>query len=220
MSHSLENRKIIFLLCALLAIISFIYVLSILKLSNLNSNANQLQETTLNKQKQSSERSSLSVPMTDWQQRVTVRPFGIKISPKERPNDRFFGYHSGADFEIFPGEENNQIDVRAICSGPLLQKNTALGYGGVAVQECMISGETMTIIYGHLKIQSISWQPGQEILAGEKIGILGKGASTETDGERKHLHLGIHKGEGLDIKGYVQSLEELRDWLDPVEYLK
>lgn len=34
---------------------------------------------------------------------------------------------------------------------------------------------------------------------------LGNGYSSDTDGERKHLHLGIHLGEVVDIRGYVQK---------------
>ncbi|MDP1845177.1 MAG: hypothetical protein Q8L09_00330 [Candidatus Moranbacteria bacterium] len=47
---------------------------------------------------------------------------------------------------------------------------------------------------------------------------MGKAYGAETDGERKHLHLGIHKGAGVNILGYVQSKAELSGWLDPCLY--
>ncbi|HZZ99469.1 MAG TPA: hypothetical protein VFK07_02035, partial [Candidatus Paceibacterota bacterium] len=49
---------------------------------------------------------------------------------------------------------------------------------------------------------------------GDFIGNLGKGYSSQTDGERKHLHLGIHKGSAVDITGYVSSDDLLSNWLD------
>ncbi len=37
----------------------------------------------------------------------------------------------------------------------------------------------------------------------------------ETDGERKHLHLGIHKGTVVDLRGYVDSELDLKNWINP-----
>jgi hypothetical protein len=52
------------------------------------------------------------------------------------------------------------------------------------------------------------------------LGILGKGYSGETNGERKHLHLGFHKGNGINLLGYVNTQEQLIDgWLDPCQYV-
>jgi len=51
------------------------------------------------------------------------------------------------------------------------------------------------------------------------LGNLGTGFSSETDGERKHLHLAIHKGSSVNILGYVQTKALLFDWLDPAKYL-
>jgi hypothetical protein len=49
--------------------------------------------------------------------------------------------------------------------------------------------------------------------------MLGKGHSPETDGVRKHLHLGIHKGTSIDIRGYVPTQDSVEQWLDVVPYL-
>ena len=32
---------------------------------------------------------------------------------------------------------------------------------------------------------------------------------------RKHLHLGIHHGSAIELKGYVQEEAELKDFVDP-----
>ncbi|PIS40805.1 MAG: hypothetical protein COT26_01385 [Candidatus Kerfeldbacteria bacterium CG08_land_8_20_14_0_20_43_14] len=82
------------------------------------------------------------------------------------------------------------------------------------IQSATINNQAVTILYGHLKLASINLKVGQQIKAGDKIGILGKGYSTETDGERKHLHLSIHLGNSINYKGYVSAKSQLSDWLD------
>lgn len=161
-------------------------------------------------------------PIANWQARVTKKPFGIYITPQNSPvqPEKFSGYHTGVDFETFSEEQNIDVPIYAICSGKLLVKEYASGYGGVAVQACKLNGDDVTIIYGHLRLASISAVKGQNLAAGEQIGMLGTGYSTETNGERKHLHLGIHKGTAINILGYVQNQAELSGWLDATKYLK
>ena len=161
-------------------------------------------------------------PLTNSLARITKKPFGIYITPQTSPvqPEKFRGYHTGADFEIFDDEIDKEVPVSAVCAGPLLLKRTATGYGGVAVQACQLEGNDVTVVYGHLKFSSISPKIGDQIEQGQKLGILGKGYSTETDGERKHLHLSIHKGKSVVLLGYVQNKNELNNWLDPAIYLK
>jgi hypothetical protein len=161
-------------------------------------------------------------PIANWQSRVTKKPFGIYITPKTSPvqPEKFTGYHTGVDFETFPEEQNIDVQIYAICDGKLLQKRTASGYGGIAVQACKLNSEDITVVYGHLRLASISANIGQELKAGDKLTVLGTGFSSETDGERKHLHLGIHKGSAINILGYVQNQAELVNWLDVTNYLK
>lgn len=153
--------------------------------------------------------------------RVTKKPFGLYVTPATSPvqPEKFTGYHSGADFETTPEEANMDVLVPALCDGKLLLKKTATGYGGVAVQSCVLDGQAVTVVYGHLNISSVATLVGQELKKGDKIGVLGKGYSSETDGERKHLHLGIHKGTGVVILGYVQKQSDLLDWIDPKSVL-
>lgn len=160
-------------------------------------------------------------PLDRAGERVTKKYFGIYITPQNSPvqPERFTGYHTGADFEIFPEELNAIVPVRAICSGQLKLKEYASGYGGVAVQACQLDNSPVTVIYGHLKLASITPTVGENITVGETIGVLGADKSVETDGERKHLHLGIHRGSAVNILGYVASQTELQNWIDPCLYV-
>ena len=164
----------------------------------------------------------LNLPLDDALSRVTKKPFGIYITPKNSPvsPEKFTGWHTGADFEIFPGEENKDISVFAICAGKLLVKEFGRGYGGMLVQACDINNQPVTVIYGHLKLESIELKIGDDLTVGSVIGILGRGYTSETDYERKHLHLGIHKGSMINTRGDVATESELSNWVDPISVLK
>lgn len=164
----------------------------------------------------------LKSPIDRVLQRLSKKPFGLKVSPGHSPvsPERFSGFHTGADFETFPEEQDRDVPIFAVCDGQLLLKKSASGYGGGAMQSCHINSQDVTVIYGHLRLSSIAAQAGQEIGTGQQLAVLGQGASLETDGERKHLHLGIHKGTNIDLRGYVQKQSELDGWIDPEPYLK
>jgi len=154
--------------------------------------------------------------------RITKKPFGIYVTPQSSPvqPEKFTGYHTGVDFETSAAETNIDVSIPALFDGKLVMKKSATGYGGVVVEESAIEGQLVTIVYGHLKLSSVSGTVGQYIKKGDIIGILGKGYSSETDGERKHLHLGIHKGGAINILGYVQKQSDLANWLDPAIFVK
>jgi murein DD-endopeptidase MepM/ murein hydrolase activator NlpD len=160
-------------------------------------------------------------PMDRALERVTKKPFGLHIEPGHSPvpNDRFSGYHVGVDFETFENEQEIDIPVYAICEGPLLLKQFAKGYGGMMVQECILNGETVSIVYGHLHLETIVVTTGETIAQGQIVGFLGKGYSEETDGVRKHLHLGLYTETPLDIRGYVKEEEETKKWLNSLDYM-
>lgn len=160
-------------------------------------------------------------PIPDALSRITKKPFGIYVTPETSPvqPERFHGYHTGSDLEIIADEENTEVSVVALCDGKLLVKRSASGYGGVAVQACVLDGRDVTVVYGHMRLASIVSEIGNEIKAGEFLGYLGKGFSSQTDGERKHLHLGIYEGTDINILGYVQTKSALSGWLDPEKYL-
>jgi len=160
-------------------------------------------------------------PLDRAAERVTKKPFGIFITPQTSPvqPERFRGYHTGTDFEIFPEELNADVPVKAVCDGKLLVVRTASGYGGLAVESCELNGQPITVVYGHLNIASVRFKVGDQIKAGDTLAFLGAAYSAQTDGERKHLHLGFHKGSSVSILGYVQSQAELSGWLDPCDYV-
>lgn len=190
--------------------------------NNQSNNANIANDNT-----NQSSASGFAAPLDRASERITKKPFGIFITPQTSPvqPERFSGYHTGTDFEIFPEELNADVPVNAVCDGKLLVARTASGYGGVAVQSCDLNsqpaspeqqrGEPITIVYGHLNISSVKLKVGDQIKAGDILGSLGSNKSAQTDGERKHLHLGIHKGSSVSILGYVQNKAELSGWIDP-----
>jgi len=163
----------------------------------------------------------VSEPISGALARVTKKPFGIKISPKDSPvsPERFSGYHTGVDFETTLSEQKTDVSIMAVCDGNLIYKNWVNGYGGVVIESCKIDKQEVTIIYGHLRLASISQKTGGKLVAGKSFAVLGKGFSTETNGERKHLHLGIHLGSKINFLGYAQVKSDLINWLDITKYL-
>ena len=159
--------------------------------------------------------SNVSLPLYD-ERRVTKKPFGIFVTPEDSTvsPERFRGYHTGTDFEAFPGEDPHDLFVTALCDGDVLMRGDVNGYGGVLIQSCILDGQNVTVLYGHLSLDSIAVQKGDVLTKGYTIGTLGKGYSEETDGERPHLHLSIHKGTGVEYRGYVNSEAELKEWVD------
>ncbi len=161
-------------------------------------------------------------PISDALSRITKKTFGIYITPKNSPvqPERFTGYHTGVDFETTSAEAGSEVEVTAGCDGIVRVRQWVSGYGGVLVQDCILGNQTVTVLYGHLNIDSINVVVGKTLRQGDYIGNLGQGGTHQTDGERKHLHLGIHKGTSINYKGYVSSQEQLNDWVDAEKYLK
>lgn len=162
-----------------------------------------------------------SAPLSQATERISKKPFGIYIIPENSPiqPERFSGFHTGVDFEIFPGEEEVTVEVRAVCTGQIVYQQFVNGYGGTLAQSCQFGEQEITVLYGHLNLASLDKNPSQTLIRGERIGDLGQAGSKETAGERKHLHLGFIKGSEVDLRGYVSSLGELDGWLDPCDYV-
>ena len=231
--------KKIFLILFLIIIVAVVFFIMkktpVVNNTSSNSSANQIetqnvQPNPINQNSQNAQNANnqngqstnnFQSPLTRAAERVTKKPFGIYITPKTSPvqPEKFQGYHTGIDFEIFPEELNIDVPVQAVCDGKLVLKKYASGYGGVAVESCDLSGQPITVIYGHLNLASINVKAGDNLNAGDFLGNLGKAYSAETNGERKHLHLGFHKGSTINILGYVGSQSQLSDWLDPCTYV-
>jgi murein DD-endopeptidase MepM/ murein hydrolase activator NlpD len=156
-------------------------------------------------------------PLDDYKSRVLHKPHGIYINPATSPvqPEKFSGYHVGIDFEILAGEQDAVVEARAICDGKLAVKRTAQGYGGLVAQYCVYQGQPVLVLYGHVALSSVEFSLDDDVKAGQVLGRLGQ-PGPETDGERKHLHLGIRRGQELVISGYVQSESALFNYIDPM----
>src|SRR4030042_2484743 len=124
-----------------------------------------------------------NLPLARARERVSKKPFAIKISPDNSPvsPEKFSGYHVGTDYEIFPEEENSDIQVFAVCDGKLLRKERISGYGGVLIQECNLENQSVTVLYGHIKISDAKQTIGQSVSEGDFLTILGSASSPDTD---------------------------------------
>jgi hypothetical protein len=160
---------------------------------------------------------AFNIPLLNSQDRITKKPFGVLINPKTSPvqGERFSGYHTGTDFETFPEEASVDVEVRSICAGEIIQKKRVSGYGGIIVQSCILEGKRTIVLYGHLKLSGSSAEVGKTFSLEDKLASLGADGSADTDGERKHLHLGIKRGDIIDWRGYVSNEKELAGWLNP-----
>lgn len=160
----------------------------------------------------------LAEPIAEFRERMTKKFFGTYITPANSPvtPERFTGYHTGVDVEY--ADVNSDVPVFAIADGIIIASEYASGYGGVMVIKHEISGKTLYAVYGHLKPISML-KTGTNVTQGRKIGVLGTGYSSETDGERRHLHFAIAKTN--TITGYTSSKSELNsNWIDPLSLYK
>lgn len=210
----MSKPKILLLFFVVAALVGVV----IISISQKTTTKNNVITTTKN----STPHTIFAAPLNNAFSRITKKPFGIYVSPKNSPvtPEKFTGYHTGVDFETFPAEQNKDISIVTICDGKLLEKKQARGYGGMVVQSCLLDNSPIVVIYGHVRLSSVKNSVGEILKTGNFLGFLGTGYSTETDGERKHLHLGIHRGEKIDTRGYVQTESELKNWIDIKEYLK
>ena len=161
---------------------------------------------------------NLADPVKDFKQRVTKKFFGTYVTPNNSPvqPEKFTGYHAGADAEY--GDVAGDVPVYAITDGTVLVARWASGYGGVIAIQHIINNQKVIGIYGHVNPSSLP-KVSVKVIAGQQIGILGKGGSNETDGERKHLHFGLVKGTTVNLLGYVKNTSQLSAWIDPLTVL-
>lgn len=166
--------------------------------------------------------SEVDFPIANFYDRITKKPFGIYITPKTSPvqPERFQGYHTGVDAETTSTEQTSDIPVFSVADGTVVLARYVSGYGGVIMIRHVINGTTSTTLYGHLRQSSFSISVGSTVKKGQRIAVLGTGGTSETNGERKHLHFGVLKGSSTNVKGYVSTKNQLSSWEDPVAWLK
>lgn len=189
---------------------------------NINSEVTNISPPILANTNTAVAQPTVVVPIADFFSRVTKKPFGIYITPKTSPiqPEKFAGYHTGADAETTSAEKDIDVPIFSIAEGTVVFAGHVNGYGGVIMIRHTINGETVTALYGHLRITSLTKKKDDPVKIGQHLAVLGTGYSSETDGERKHLHFGIIKGTTINYKGYVQTQSELSAWDDPVVWLK
>lgn len=181
--------------------------------------SNQIYDQFLADFRVTAQTTSLIEPIAEFKSRITKKPFGIFITPQNSPvqPEKFSGYHTGVDVEY--ADVSADVPVKAIADGVVERSSTISGYGGVVVMRHTIDGQDRLALYGHLEPQSMV-KNNTRVQAGETIGRLGDDKSSETDGERKHLHFAILQGTTVDLRGYVTNQSELTKWLDPLSLFK
>lgn len=162
-------------------------------------------------------------PLPSAHVRATPLSFGMYVTPDPEQNpidppERFSGYHAALDFEVSSGEVEGDVPVYAICPGKVIFSGYVNGYGGTVVHRCRIGKEDVTVLYGHLDLKGLP-KEGVRVRSGDTLGLLGAHRSYASGYNRKHLHLGIHKGRQLVMAGYVQDEQTLESYIDPKSVL-
>lgn len=167
------------------------------------------------KEEKTKNEKDLAFPVDEFEQRITLKPFGLFVSPQNSPviPERFKGFHTGVDVEY--EDVNEPVPVFAISDGVIVFGDFVNGYGGTLVLKLRWENQDLFALYGHLDQETFTNK--KEVSQGERIAFLGENNSFQTDGERKHLHFGLSR-EKLNLRGYVDSKEELGLWLDPLEF--
>lgn len=161
---------------------------------------------------------AIEAPSADWKNRITKKPFGLYVTPKNSPvsPEKFSGYHTAIDVEY--DDITTEVPVYAISDGIVKRSGTVSGYGGLVALTQTINGKTYLAIYGHLNPANLP-KTGAEIKKGQQLGILGDGYTLQTSGERKHLHFGLYTGSDINVAGYVSEQSHLSAWVDPEKIL-
>lgn len=163
-------------------------------------------------------------PIDNYSARLTKNSFGSYYSsqnPHTFDSDvcsgatQFSGYHIADDLETTEIEQNIPVGVNSIAGGTVRQIGSVGGYGGLAVIEYTLGGNVYTAYFGHINLATSTLKVGDTISIGDKIAELAPACSTSNDNVRKHLHFALHKGAGVNVKGYVMSESALSAWVDP-----
>ena len=160
---------------------------------------------------------TLVEPTPDFKSRITKKPFGIYVTPQNSPvsPEKFSGYHTAIDIEY--DDITQPVAVQAIADGEVVVARTATGYGGVIVIRHRIGDQDILILYGH--IDPATFPKTKSVTAGQNIGTLGEAYSPASGGERKHLHLGMLKGDQVNLAGYTKTKSALdAGWHDPLTF--
>lgn len=175
---------------------------------------------------------AVTVPVEEYLARQTLKGYGAVVDdayherhrdlfPNNGFQNQFTGIHAAVDVEFTsPADLRRDVPVRAVAGGTVIHIGDVAGYGGLVVIR-HAEPESVTSLYGHLRLRGLPVRVGQRVREGQRIGVLGSHFSAETSGARKHLHFGIHKGPALDIAGHEQTRERLlAEWYNPNDWLR
>lgn len=147
-------------------------------------------------------------------------PNGEKFGEKCEYDGVDWGKHLGQDFYVKVGTPvfsiaDGKIVYSSLHSGSKENRN----WGNVVIIAHKLEGEIIFALYGHLGKRLV--ETGAKVKAGQKIGTIGKKNTPENGWWEEHLHFGIYKGqfEGKILSGFDPP-GKIKDWLDPVEFLK
>lgn len=162
-------------------------------------------------------------PIPGYAARITERAHGQYFELSDGDHlacgGQFSGYHAGDDLETTAAELEIEVPIYAIADGTVKSVGAVGGYGGLLVLDHVLNGEAVTAYYGHIDVSQTSVKVGDKVTAGQQITYLGDHCSSETSGQRKHIHFAIHKGATRDVRGYIQNQSELSGWHNPKELL-
>lgn len=167
---------------------------------------------------------TLVYPLDNFAARIMANDFGVYYPPggttnpdkKVCPNATYYvGYHTADDLEIFPNELNLPVIAKSIADGTVRETSSVTGYGGLIVIEYNLGGSIYTAYYGHVNLSTTAVKVGDRVVAGENLAELGAQCSNTNGNVRKHLHFGLHKESGIDVRGYVPTKSDLSNWVDP-----
>ena len=114
-------------------------------------------------------------------------PLGDRFGPRVPPCAACSSYHRGVDFD--PGYGT---PIHAIANGVVIEVGNPSGDLGVhVIIQHRIGHETVSSVYGHMILGSMSLHVGQRITIGQVIGRVG--STGESTGP--HLHFGIQHGD-------------------------
>ncbi|MBI4407007.1 MAG: M23 family metallopeptidase [Candidatus Kerfeldbacteria bacterium] len=127
-------------------------------------------------------------------------------------------YHMGVDagFGLPAG-----APVYAVADGIVREAQERSQFGLVVlIEQAADTDQAQVSLYGHLDPTNVQVTPGQSVLAGDQIGVLGN--SSNNGGWTTHLHFGIHKspytGDWV-YYGHVYDPETAADWYNPEKYI-
>ncbi len=153
---------------------------------------------------------AIVLPVDQYGQRKTLKVFGEYIQ------DRFTGYHVADDIEFT--DTDDVVPVKAMAEGQVEVVQFISGYGGFIRIKHTIDDQTIHSLYGHISLPSAVVKVGDQVKAGQFLANLGQGFSTETDGERKHLHFGLYAGTDTRLNGYETSAAAVSKWINPQDF--